>query len=430
MEVAYHLCGTYPDWWQGRRFDKPVKFAVCGVTSHQVKDVLQSELLGTANRNLTEAIGTGSIPLKNIDVDKMVKGRDGAVPECYIRHSSGGHSILKFFAYSQSYETMQGQTFDGVWVDEQSANNFDLIFSELVKRTSSVKGLTFASFTPLAGVTHVVRQFWDPEGYFHSGLVNAGWDDVEHLSEDVKANMLAATPPHLQDAVTKGIPVLGAGAVYNIGEQDIMYDGFEIPDDWPRICGVDVGFTTDPTAGIFVAQDPSTKKYYVYDEYGDVNNNVWHASQHVGHLIRKGCQEIPVIYDSAARARVGATGKAVTELWEEMGLNVLPHSFSNPKHLTKHHSASSYKSISVGLIRIYELMATGMLKVHSRACPNFWREFRSYSYDEKGNPSEKDNHWMDAFRYAIMSAEKELMETPGDPWIVQEDDDEYYYNTY
>jgi len=23
MEVAMHACGTYPNWWQGKRFDKP-----------------------------------------------------------------------------------------------------------------------------------------------------------------------------------------------------------------------------------------------------------------------------------------------------------------------------------------------------------------------------------------------------------------------
>ena len=135
--------------------------------------------------------------------------------------------------------------------------------------------------------------------------MNAGWDDVDHLTEKAKDMMLTATPPHLRDAVTKGIPVLGTGAVYNIGEDQIYYDDVEIKDDWPRICGVDVGFTKDPTAAMLVAKDPSSGVYYVYDEYGDINNNALNASQHVGHLLSKGCGDIPVVYDSAAKAKSG-----------------------------------------------------------------------------------------------------------------------------
>ena len=421
MEIAMHLTGRYPEWWQGRRWNRPIKAVATSVTTSQVRDVLQKEFLGTENRDLLEMIGTGAIPRSDINTEISNKARDGAFSELYIRHKNGGHSSLKFFSYSQGMEPMQGFVADLVYIDEQDKNNFDLIFSELVKRTSTVDGLVIATFTPLQGITHIVREFWDPLGQFHSGLVNAGWDDVTHLTEKAKNMMLAATPPHLRDAVTKGIPVLGSGAVYNIGEGDIVYDDIEIEEHWPRICGVDVGFTTDPTAAIFVAKDPSTGVYYVYDEYGDLNNNIWNASQHVGHLHSKGCGAIPIIYDSAAKARVGATGKAVTELWAEMGLNVLPDSFRNPKWLST--NVSSYKSISVGITHIYEMMATGKLKIHRR-CQNLWREFRSYAYDDKGDPNDKDNHWLDAMRYAVMSAEMDLTAIPGKPkWSNQYDDD-------
>ena len=428
MEIAMHLTGRYPDWWEGRKFDRPIKSVATSVSSSQVRDVLQKELLGTENRDLIDMIGTGTIPRADINTEISNKGRDGAFSELYIRHISGGHSSLKFFSYAQGMEPMQGFVADLVYIDEQDKNNFDLIFSELVKRTATVNGLVMATFTPLQGITHIVREFWDPEGSFHSGLVNAGWDDVDHLTEEAKRIMLASTPPHLRDAVTKGIPVLGSGAVYNIGESDLVYDDVVIEDDWPRICGIDVGFTTDPTAGIFVAQDPTTKIYYVFDEYGNIENNTWNASQHVGQLYAKGCSDTPMMYDSAAKARVGATGKAITELWLEMGLNVSTTSFSNPKWLST--NVSSYKSISVGLVRIYELMATGKIKIHKN-CKNFWREFRSYSYDDKGTPSERDNHWMDAFRYAIMSAEKGLMEIPGSSGFGNNtDDDDDFYQTY
>ena len=426
IEVAMHLTGKYPEWWDGKRWDKPIRAIATSVTSSQVRDVLQNEFVGTPNRDLVDEVGTGVIPRDCIDVDKSAKARDGAFSELAIKHVSGGYSTLKFFSYAQGMEPLQGWRCEIAYVDEQDKNNFDLIFSELVKRISTTDGLMIATFTPLQGVTNIVREFWDPDGAFHSGLVNAGWDDVTHLTEKAKTMMLNATPPHLRDAVTKGIPVLGSGAVYNIGESEIIYDDVEIGDEWPRICGVDVGFTTDPTAAIFVAKDPSTGLYYVYDEYGDVDNNTWNASQHVGHFHAKNCGAIPMVYDSAAKAKLGATGKAVTELWREMGLNVSATSFSNPKHLST--NVSSYKSISVGLTRIFEMMATGKIKVHAK-CKNFWREFRGYSFDDKGIPNGKDNHWMDSFRYAVMSAEKGLMEVPGRSQFGDyQDDDDYNYN--
>ena len=430
MELSYHATGNYPEWWEGRVFDRPVTIVAAGVTSHQVKRVLQKEFVGTIHRDRKDEIGTGSLPRHTIDMKRSVGGRDGLLPEIAIKHKDGGYSTIILYAYAQDVESMMGFTADIVYVDEQDKNKFDLIFSELVKRISSVNGLAMATFTPLAGMTHIVRQFWDPMGDFHGGLVNAGWDDIEHLTEDVKEQMLSATPPHLRDAVSKGIPVLGAGAVYNIGEGDIMYDDIEIREDWPRICGMDVGFTNDPTAGVFVAKDMSTGVYYVYDEYGDIDNNSWHPSQHVPKLHSKQCNKIPIVYDSAAKAKVGASGKAVVEMWREQGLNVLDKSFRNPKYLSEK-SNGSYKDKGLGLQHLYELMSTGKLKIHARNCPNIWREFRSYSYDDKGVPVDKDDHWMDALRYAIMTAEGGHMQQINVAfWDQYEQDDDYYFNSY
>ena len=429
MEISYHLTGEYPDWWDGRRFEGPITAAVAGVSSQQVRRVLQKELIGTENRDFEDQIGTGAIPREYIDTEKSAKSRDGAFSELAIKHKDGGHSTVILFSYSQGMMPMQGFTVDLVWLDEQDKTQFDVIFSELVKRTATSRGLVLATFTPLQGVTHIVRQFWDKAGSFHKGLVNAGWDDVEHLEEDIKLEMLAATPPHLQDAVCKGIPVLGSGAVYNIGENEILYEDVEIKEHWPKIAGIDIGFTTDPTAGLFLAQDPDSGTYYVYDEYGDIDNNTWSTEQHVGYLHAKECSEIPIIYDSAATSKVGGHGTSITQVWRDMGLNVLAKSFRNPKWMSE--KTSSYKSISVGLSHCYHLMRTGKLKVHAKNCPNFWREFRSYSYDDKGVPSEKDNHWMDAFRYAVMSAEAGLAEVPNKQyWYDDSVDTDYHYNSY
>ena len=65
-------------------------------------------------------------------------------------------------------------------------------------------------------------------------MVNAGWDDVPHLDEKAKRELLESTPPYLQDAVSKGLPSLGAGAVWPIALSDVLVDPFPIPPHWPR----------------------------------------------------------------------------------------------------------------------------------------------------------------------------------------------------
>ena len=397
MEIAMHLTGRYPEWWPGRVFKKPIKVVAAGVTSAQVRDVLQKEFLGTENRNLTSEVGSGTVPREDIDMELSVKARDNAISELYVKHKSGGHSSVKFFAYSQGFEPMQGFTADIAFIDEQCP---DEVFSELVKRTATSNGMVMITFTPLGGLTHLVKQFWDEDGDFHEGMVNAGWNDVDHLTEEAQRIMLAATPQHLVAAVTKGIPVLGSGAVFNVGDEEIVYHDVEVSPDWDHLCGFDIGFTGDPTAGILVAKEPSTGIYYIYDEYGSEDNNIYTPSDHVPHLFRKRCNNIPVAFDSAANAKTGASGASVADMYRDMGINMLPESFKNPRALRQ--GNVSYKAILPGLVKMEEMMKAGQLKVHVR-CRNWWREFRKYSYDEKGHPTDKDNHWIDASRYAIMS---------------------------
>src|SRR6516225_10014714 len=57
-ECAIHATGRYPDWWTGKRFDRPTVGWACGVTGEVVRDTVQRVLVGRAG----ELPGTGSIP--------------------------------------------------------------------------------------------------------------------------------------------------------------------------------------------------------------------------------------------------------------------------------------------------------------------------------------------------------------------------------
>ena len=49
-------------------------------------------------------------------------------------------------------------------------------------------------------------------------VIMAGWDDVPHLSEEAKMDLLKSMPPHQRDARSKGVPSLGAGAIYPVSQ--------------------------------------------------------------------------------------------------------------------------------------------------------------------------------------------------------------------
>lgn len=86
-----------------------------------------------------------------------------------------------------------------------------------------------------------------------------------HLAEETNRQMSASTPPNMRDARLRGIPQLGAGAIYWTPESEIVVAWFLIPKHWPRCYGLDVGWKY--TAAVWVAIDPATGVCYAYHEY-------------------------------------------------------------------------------------------------------------------------------------------------------------------
>ena len=57
MEMAYHVTGRYPTWWEGRKFTRPIRAWAGGVSNETTRDVCQKELVGQPDD--PEAKGTG-----------------------------------------------------------------------------------------------------------------------------------------------------------------------------------------------------------------------------------------------------------------------------------------------------------------------------------------------------------------------------------
>lgn len=158
-EVAVHLSGLYPDWWPGRRWDRPTRWWVSGITGESTRDNPQRLLLGPPD-NRAEW-GTGYIPHASLAGDPMMaRGIANAVDMLTVRHVTGGTSSLAFKAYEKGRPKWQGDTLDGVWFDEEPPLD---IYTEGLTRTNATNGMVFLTFTPLLGMSDVVSMFLDAE---------------------------------------------------------------------------------------------------------------------------------------------------------------------------------------------------------------------------------------------------------------------------
>lgn len=316
-EVTCHATGLYPEWWEGRRFDGPIRCWAAGDNSITVRDIIQAKMFGPKDN-----FGTGMVPAELIIYTRPKRGVPDALDLAYIRHVSGKNSLLIFKSFDQGRESFQGTEQDVIWLDEEPPYK---IYSECITRTMTTNGLVLLTFTPLQGLTDLVESFLlggrvtssDAQIRGHKYMVPCTWEEVPHLDDDAKAELLASYLPYERKARSKGIPSLGAGAIYPVDEEDIVVKPFAIPDHWPRAYGLDVGWKK--TAAIWAAQDPETQKNYLYDEhYRGETEPVIHVE-----AIKGRSAWIPGVIDPAARSRGQKDGLRLFTVYERCAVHLL-----------------------------------------------------------------------------------------------------------
>lgn len=399
--MALHLTGLYPDWYKGRRFTDSISAWAASVTSEATKKVLQFELMGNFND-----MGSGMIPKDQIvSVVKKI-GVHEAYETVYVRHTSGGLSELNFKSYDQGRDTFQGTKKQVIWLDEEPSDGD--IYTECLTRTAGGEhdsGLIYCTFTPLSGLSPVVLSFL-PNGVFDEHIppnrfvINVGWNDVPHLSEQWKKDAAASYKPHERDARTKGLPCLGAGAIYPYLESDIVVQPFKIPEFWPKGYGMDVGINR--TAVCWVAKDPNSGTFYIYSEYYAADG-------------------IPAVHASAIKSRgdwmTGVIDPSSDRRSPTDGKNLLHIFFAEGLRLVKADNA-----MESGMAAVCQLFETGRLKVFS-TCTHWFDEFRKYRRDTKGEiPRHLQDHLMDAMRYFFVTGVY-YMDTEPD------ERDDYHYSS-
>src|ERR1022692_373787 len=383
-ELTCHLTGEYPPWWQGKRFAKPINAWACGTTNGTTRDIVQEKLLGPEG-----AQGTGMLPAGAIAKVTRKPGLPRAADTVLVKHASGGRSRVSFKSYESGRKAFEGTAQHVIWLDEESPLD---IYIECLYRTATTDGVLYTTFTPLAGMSDVVKSFLEPENEEAAAVkhqTRCNWEQVPHLDADAKAQLLAPTPLAQRDARTKGIPQLGAGAIYPLAESEILVPHFNIPAHWPRSYGLDVGWNR--TAVVWGALDRENGIAYLYHEYSRAQAEpAIHAAG-----IKAAGEWIPGVVDPACLGSSQVDGRTLMEMYGSLGLNLQP----------------AVNAVESGIYEVWDALSTRRLKVLD-SLSNWVSEFRKYHRDEKGKIVKKDDHLMDAMRYWWVSGRDCLADSP------------------
>jgi len=386
-ETAMHLTGLYPQWWTGARFRRATTGWAASLTSQGTRDTVQRLLLGPPGQ-----FGTGAIPKKSIvDVKKATHGVADAVETIVVRHEpTGDTSRLTLKTYDQGRERWQGDTLNFLWFDEEPPAD---IYTEGQTRLIATGGISYMTFTPLLGMSAVVRRFLQ-EKPVGTHVTKMTIDDAGHFTPEERAAIIARWPEHERDARARGIPMLGGGKVYPVSESDITESPLQIPEHWPRIAGIDFGWQ-HPTAIVWLAWDRDNDVVHLYDAYRRKEATpIVHAA-----ALRARGQWIPVAWPHDGLNTEKGSGIILAQQYRDQGANMLKVKATHPPARGQKEGDGG-NGVEPGLQRILDRMLIGKFKV-ARHLNDWFEEFRMY-HRENGLVVKEMDDLMDATRYAEM----------------------------
>lgn len=296
-------------------------------------------------------------------------------------HEPGETNV--YFGHAQDPDSLESATAKAAWLDEAGQGKFKLdSWRAVLRRLSLAMGRVLLTTTVynLGWLKSQVYDRWksgdpDYEVVSFESLANPIFppDEWERAKRDL--------PAWKFDMMYRGRFTRPAGLIYDsFDEETSKVPRFLVPDEWPRYLGLDFGGVN--TVGLFYAEEPQTRKLYLYREYHAGKQT---AADHAKALL-KGEPMIPTC--------VGGS-RSEGQWRQEFRSGGLP--VREPR----------ISDVEVGIDRVYGAHKRGEILVFDDL-HGYLEQKLTYSrkLDENGEPTEgiEDKeafHFMDAERYIV-----------------------------
>src|SRR5215831_7224621 len=390
MEISMHATGLYPDWWEGKRFDGPTNGWVAASTNEVARDTVQRILVGRPGQH-----GTGTIPKSAILSLVAARGTPDLLDSIKVRHAGGGVSIIGLKSYQRGRESFQGETLHYVWCDEEPPAD---IYTEALTRTNISRGPVMITFTPLMGMSEVVRRFLLEQSPDRS-VVTMTLDDVDHYTAEEKEKIAASYAPHEREARTKGVPTLGSGRIFPVAVEMLAIEQRDLPRHWPRIGGMDFGWD-HPFAAVELVWDRDTDTVYVSRTYC-----LREATAIIHAAALKPWGNLPWAWPrDGRRETLEGAGVALAKQYTAQGLDML---------WTHAQFEDGSVSVEAGIADMLIRMESGRFKVFKHLT-DWFDEYRLY-HRRDGRVHKEGDDLMSATRYAVMMLRNARTDIPPKP---------------
>jgi phage terminase large subunit-like protein len=382
---AIHALGDYPDDWPGHRFDHAPLIWCLGYSGEKTRDLLQAPMVGQKNG---DKFAGGLIPADRIIGYESMTGTPNAVRTLFIRHRSGEVARVQFWSYNQGQHALMGDDVDWFHIDEEPRD--PAIFPQVLVRTASGDrgkgGRGILTFTPENGRTELVIQFMDNPSRAQF-CMQKGWDDAPHLNDQVKADLLSSFPSHQREMRTKGVPMLGHGRIYDIAEEDVVCQPFDIPPHFRVINGMDFGWD-HPQAQVQLVIDQENEMFYVTRAWKKSRvspNEAWGAT-------KSWALGVPTAWPADGLQTEKGSAKQQKSYYVEAGFKLLANHATWP---------DGSNGVEAGLFEIRDLILKGKFKIF-RGLRDLLDEFLQYHRDDRGHIVKVREDILDGMRYAYM----------------------------
>jgi phage terminase large subunit-like protein len=303
-----------------------------------------------------------------------------------------GHK-LEFKAFNQGRELFQARAVDSIHCDEQCHHDFMGILEEMQARLLKREGFLSWGMTPIKSQPELeerIEDLPDTEEVFKSNLNANRISRGGYIPDKRIDSMISQWPDETQATRIAGEFASFFGAVYKTYSRAVhVIDPFRIPREWRKYRAFDFGFT-NPFVCLWLAKD-NDENWYVYREYYQAQTGI---SEHIRNV------------------KLFSKGESYVENWAD------PENAEDRAEMRKAgiKTRAARKDVARGIELVQMKLKVKddgkpSLKIF-RTCRNTCRELPGYHYptgtnvnNPKDIPVSKNDHTIDALRYALYSTD-------------------------